>query len=288
MIRTVVRPRSRALTTLARLWSEFHITTADAARDTLIASLILEASDLIMKEVGYEFFRARLTESLTGSGRSELLLSRTPVAQVESVIVDGVEVDASLYQVDPDLGVAFHSTAWPNTKHIGVAITAFERPDEGEHVVIVDYWAGVFGPDEDINASGLAVFGGSDSFAVDDPPLLVPGDVIETTGFAEADNNGMFPVLRRTASGIEVGGDLVTEVAAPATARIKVRSLDRTFERLCVQTVKAWFIGSDSNPAVTAEKIGDWSVRYGADNDGSMHELPPGVISALDRYRRFV
>lgn len=288
MLTTTVRPRSRALTTLARIWTELRITTADPLRDELIESLILEASDMIIKEIGYELFRARVTETVVGYGRSELLLSRTPIAKLESVSIDGEVIDTSLFTVDAIVGMLLHRGAWANTRHIGVALTPFERPDEGEHRIVADYWAGVFGPGEDINASGLSVYGPTETFVVDDPPLLVPGDVIETVGFAEDANNGVFNVVERNASGIVVDGMIITEASAPAAARIKVRTLDRALERFCVQAVKSWIVGSDHDPAVTSERIGDWAATYGTSNKDLAHELPPGVLKGLDKFRRYV
>lgn len=284
-----VRPHTRALTTLARIWSEFKITTADEQRDAHINELILEASDMIMKEIGRdELFRARITETVVGAGRAELLLTRTPIAKIESVTIDDTPIDLELVTFDPNVGLALHDTAWPNTRHFGSAVTRFERPDEGAHRIAVDYWAGVFGPAEDIQASGISVFGGSESFAVDDPPLLVAGDVIETVGFTNAANNGQFVVTARTASGIEVDGDLATETA-PASARIKVRTLDRALERACVQTIKSWILGVEHDPNVTSERIGDWAATYAGSNANEIvHEIPASVLKVLDKFRRYV
>jgi hypothetical protein len=284
----LVPPTSETLASLARVKRELSITTEDAVRDEHISELISEASALIQKWIGYRLLRARLRETVAGAGRSELLLSRTPIALVESVLVEDEPVTADQFTVEHEMGVLLHNEAWRSTKHSGVWLNEYERPDDGRMAVVADYWAGVFGPDDNILASGISVDGPTKTYAVVDPPNLVAGDVVVAVGFAEAVNNGSKTVASRTAATIVVTNALVTEASAPENARIRVRTLDPALERLCVQCVKGWILGADHDPAMTSEKIGDWSASWASGDVDLAHELPPGVLKTLERYRRYV
>lgn len=283
-LQELIRPHTQQLTTLARVKSDMRITVTKY--DTVLTDLIADASSTLIKEIGYPLFRAKVRESLVGEGHSELMLSRTPVAYVESVAVDGEVVPSDQFTVEPDIGLAIHETAWPNTKHIGAWITPFELPDAGRFKVAVEYWGGALGPDDNVVASGMAVDGVGKEFVFTDPPLVVPGDVIEAIGFGEPDNNGQFTVVSRSETGITVSADLVTEAAAPGAAQLLVRNLSRALERLCIDTVRAWFKGLDRDPNITSERIGDWSATYASGEQA--HELPPNVFKSLDRWRRIV
>lgn len=280
----LVAPQTQTLTSLARVKAEMGIKTTE--QDERLSDLILEASALIVREIGYPVWRARVQERVTGYGRSELMLSRTPIVRVESVAVEGVPVPSTDYQVDANVGVLLHRTQWGYTRHVGLNIDPYERPDEGQREIVVDYWGGYLGPDDDVPASGIAVSGSADRYQVTNAPLVVEGDKVQAVGFGQAANNGRFVVTARSETGISVDHDLVDEAAAPANARLKVRNLDPGLERLCVQTVKAWLVGSDRDPSVTSERIGDWSASYGTANADLAHELPPGVVKALNRYLR--
>jgi len=289
-----VRPHSRALTTVARVRQEFRIPTSDVdeERDEFMETLILEASDLIQKEIQQELFRARLIETVVGSGRSEMMLTRTPIAEIVSITdnVTDEEYDLDDFQMDAKAGILINDTWWPNTSHRHAGLIVPQESDDlGHHQILVDYWAGVFSPTENIMASGVPVLGdGYDTFVVDDPPLLVAGDIIETVGFANEDNNGQFTVAMRTASGIQVVGDLISEVGN-ADSRINVRTLDRGLERLCVQTIKSWMLGAEHDPNVSSERIGDWSASWGNSSAGEyVNDLPASVCGSLQKYVRIV
>jgi hypothetical protein len=290
MLIELVAPKTKTLASLARMKAELGLTDVNADRDDYISTLILEASAMIVKEIGYPVWRARVRETLVGEGRSELMLTRTPIVKIMSVSIDDEVVLPEEYQMDQNVGVLFHNEAWQNTRHFGHWVSAEERPDEGRHKYVIDYWAGVFGPDDDINASGIGVDGTNEKYLTQAPPLLVEGDIIESIHFGESSNNGQFIVVTRSETGITVEENLSDEIAAPSNARIRVRNLDRALERLCVQAVKSWFIsGSEHDPAVTSEKIGDWAASYGASTNTELtHDLPPGVLKSLERWRRIV
>lgn len=284
MLTELVRPKSSLLTSLARVKAELKMDTS--ANDATLRTYITEASDTIMRELGYKVPRAQVRETVVGEGRSELLLSRTPVAKIDSVTIDGVLVDPELYSVEPEPGILLHKHGWENTHHFGAWIDRYERTDLGRFDISIDYWGGALMPADDVLASGISVVSDEEggSFVFPNPPLLVEGDVIEAAGFDDEENNGQFTVVSRDADKIVVASDLADEAIAPAGATITVRTLPPGLERLAVDTVKAWWLGRTRDPNVTSERIGDWSATW---KDGAEYGvLPASVCKSLERYQR--
>ena len=285
-ITELVPPQTQTLTSLARVKRELRIAVTDTDNDVLLRELILEASAAIVKVIGYAVLRAHIREHVVGWGRSELMLTRTPIAQIDSVVIDGTTVDPDNYAIAASIGVLLHDTIWENTRHQGLFIDPFESPMEGKHSHVVDYWAGVFGPDDDVaTPSGISVDGTLERFDLPNPPLLVSGELVVTAGFTSPANNGAFVVQSRDDAGVAIIGDLTTETA-PAAPTMTVRTLDRGLERLVVQTVKAWFFSSRHDPSITSEKIGEWSASYGSGVE--VGEIPQLVMNSLNKWCRIV
>src|SRR4051794_17929667 len=103
----VVSPAAtRDMTTLVSVKRELGL--AEEGEDLLLADLIAQASSAIEAECRRRFVREGVVETAIGRGRALLMLTLTPIVAVESVMVDGVTLDAAAWQViSPDAGLVF-------------------------------------------------------------------------------------------------------------------------------------------------------------------------------------
>jgi hypothetical protein len=110
-------PTETKLTTLSRVKAELNIT--DSANDTLLNAKIDEASSDAEASLGFTVPRATVAETFWHSETMEwpeyLVLNRTPVVSIDSVVLDGDTVDASMYRYDVETGqvYALTSTGYP-------------------------------------------------------------------------------------------------------------------------------------------------------------------------------
>lgn len=109
---TVASPASdTALTTLARVKLELGIPTGTTSSDEILQNKIDEASDDIEAALGFRLVRETAVETFWheqyDGAPEKLVLDRTPVASIASVVVDGGAIDASTYRVDPNTGELF-------------------------------------------------------------------------------------------------------------------------------------------------------------------------------------
>lgn len=115
---TVASPASdTALTTLARVKLELNITTN--ANDVILQDKIDEASDDIEAALGFRVVRETVVETFWreqyDSIPDRLILDRTPVVSIASVVVDGETFDVSRWRLDPKTGELFalDTSGWP-------------------------------------------------------------------------------------------------------------------------------------------------------------------------------
>lgn len=109
---TVASPVSdTALTTLERVKLELGIPDANTASNEVLQEKIDEASDDIAAALGFRLVRESAVETFWleqyDSAPEKLILNRTPIASIASVVVDGVAADASAWRIDPDTGELF-------------------------------------------------------------------------------------------------------------------------------------------------------------------------------------
>ncbi|WP_158671924.1 phage head-tail connector protein [Bradyrhizobium guangdongense] len=127
---TVASPVSdTALTTLARVKIELDIANSDTSSDAVLEEKIDEASDDIEAALGFRLVRESVVETFWheqyDAAPEKLILDRTPVASIASVVVDGVAVDTSAWRLDPGTGELFalcdgHPHVWIFCKSIVV------------------------------------------------------------------------------------------------------------------------------------------------------------------------
>lgn len=109
---TVASPASdTALTTLERVKLELGIPSGTTTSDHILQEKIEEASDDIEAALGFRLVRETAVETFWHEqydvAPEKLVLDRTPVAAIASVVVDGVTIDASGYRLDPNTGELF-------------------------------------------------------------------------------------------------------------------------------------------------------------------------------------
>ncbi len=104
---TVVTPATnRNLTTLERVKDEFGI--FDEASDGYLTNKIDDVSSIIARHLGYTLARETLSEVIGADRRGcteELVLSRTPVALITSVTLDGCLIASPGYGWDRETGI---------------------------------------------------------------------------------------------------------------------------------------------------------------------------------------
>lgn len=113
---------AHALTTLEELKSELLI--SGNTEDSYLARLINSASDAIRSYCGRDFAKDRRTEKRSGSGTPLLLLPLYPIAEVDSVIVDGAALSPDSYDIDAKMGALIRvGGIWPASSERNITVT---------------------------------------------------------------------------------------------------------------------------------------------------------------------
>ena len=152
----------------------------------------------------------------------------------------------------------------------------------------VTYTAGYLLPDDDMSSQTISASAVDNSFndSARGFPLLVAGDTIETSGFTNAGNNGVFTVVSRTASKVIVSATLTTEAAAASNKSFIVRTLPRDLERAAIDTVKAWYLSRKRDTTILTKKIGDLQITYQGNNFKPGPRLPEAIQELLKPWKR--
>lgn len=142
MALTVTAPANDTkLTTKDAVKTELGLGVAEHVDDTFFDALIQQASDAIARYCRRPFALETISETLPGYGDTQLLLSRTPIVSVASVLHNGdIITDYSIE--DRDAGVLFRRDLWTWTAGIGWNLTDYVRPGSEEPQFTVVYDAG--------------------------------------------------------------------------------------------------------------------------------------------------
>lgn len=109
MLEVVTPAANKQLTTLEAVKGELGIT--DTAQDALLSALSDRASDAIVTFCGRPFAQEGYRETVAGYGGTRLLLSRTPVVGVASVLADS-EIITDWLLEDAEAGLLFRKRGW--------------------------------------------------------------------------------------------------------------------------------------------------------------------------------
>jgi hypothetical protein len=243
-ISLVVPPTTTIVSTLDNVKSMLGITTA--AQDTLLTQLLYSASEDCQNYVGRPIWRAKFQESMPGSNLRGLVMSRYPIASVDSVVSTGGTIGVSDIAFKSRLaGILDYSAGW--------------LKDGDPNRYTIQYTAGYFMPGDDIVAS-ISVANSDNSFNSATSAfheLLRPGDVIYGSGFSNASNNGRHVISTATTAKRVITSDstLVDENAASRT--LGIRTSPQVFEDATFELIEQMLRRSQTDP----NKAPDWQAR---------------------------
>lgn len=116
MLEVLTAAASRNLTSLERVKAELEIT--DDTLDAFLTEEIPVASAAVLNVLGWFAISERVRETLPGHGTNRLMLSRTPVTNVESVLHHGSAITDYVLE-DAKAGFLFRARGWEWTVGTG-------------------------------------------------------------------------------------------------------------------------------------------------------------------------
>ena len=292
---------SRRLTTRTAVRAELGAALAPATDDALLDTLIDQASGAIRSYCHWDAFgREILTETLPGFGDIHLQLRRTPVVKVSTV----TDINSTIYTdyavAEPNRGWLYRRAGWSWSAQTFPGLGAsgsfldngYPMARQEEPYFSVAYTAGYILPEQHlVGATTLSADASDDSFndsASGFPGTLVAGDIVQSSGWANAGNNGLFVVSGTpTAAKIVVSASLTTEAAAVDKNRTmrflppaNVRPLD-DLEKAAIETVKSWYQRRKDDADVVEKQVGQLRIRRSEADNARTLGLPPSAIGLL-------
>lgn len=289
---TILQPaQTFDLTTLARVQTELP-QIRDTALD-LLALTITEASAAISDYCHQVFAQETVQEDVPAYGDAFLQLTRTPVLRIQTILYDSdLVLDYSIE--DAAQGLLFREQGWTHTAPVKWWLSPFTVARTEVSRFHVTYTAGYVLPGQDRRGS-FSVRSQDQAFhdALGQFPTLPVGARIRAGGFAGG-NNGVFGLVRGTASDLFVTGAALTDETAGSGQLLGLSTLPPALERACLETVKAWYLQRTQNPALRALRMGDTSMQWDAGGLADARSagtltvlgLPPRALALLAPYRR--
>jgi hypothetical protein len=144
MLRTCTSSTGMQLTTLATLKAVmFGATATSTVEDDVLDAYITRASEAVQDYLGYPLYRAVYEETVPGGGDNALMLSRTPVTVVESVVDGEDELDSTGYVIEePGAGLLRRDEGFPWTAAVGFELDSRPVPGSEQRRYTVVYEAG--------------------------------------------------------------------------------------------------------------------------------------------------
>lgn len=276
-------PTSVVLVDRAEVRRELRL---DDAAEPILSEVVQHVSSLIEDHCCRSFARAQIVETLPGYGGPLLMLSRTPVVLVSSVLHEGSAILDYVVE-NPDTGMLYRQLGWAWTRELGWYLGP-NLVGRSEHPKFsVTYIAGYLVPDDDVASAALSVSSVDNSFnlSAGSFPLLVAGDRITASGFTDSANNGTHTVVSRTDTKVVVGSALVTEAENADVKLLRVRTLPGSIQRAAIDEAKAKYIARHRDPGVASRSITGLSVTY-AGAQAETNALTPLTVATLSRWRR--
>ena len=285
--------QTRRLTRRENVKAELAITTA--SDDALFDRLIDQASRAIERYCRRPFPREVYTETLGGFGEVELMLARTPIVAVSSVLYD-LDVITDYVVNDADAGILYRQVGWFWTAQVLSGLVGKQRwpgigdplPRQEEPRFTVGYTAGYLLPSQDLVGGTVSVAAADSSFndsASGFPKLLQAGDLLVASGFQQAANNGTFAVVGAPSAGKVRANAVLADEAAGAGKLLQVSSLPPDIEKAAIETVKAWYIDRQKSPHTRRERVSDLDMEW-TDPVGVESGLPVNAAALLRPYVR--
>ena len=302
---TITTPApSRLLTTVQRVKDLIPVTVS--TDDALILDLIRRASDAIDSYCNREFARQVYVQLDGAYGGIGFLCAESPVIVLGTVTFNGNPVtDVTIQEAGQGLLYRRLGFDWTAQTFPGLTATGWNQfgggflnfgnpiPLQEEPLWSVAFTAGFILPSQNILDSATVSAAAADNSFNDSaslfPPLSKAGDIVETSGWTTAGNNGRWTIVSATTSKIVVSGGvtLTTEAAGAGTRDILFQTLPYDVEQACLETVKSAYSSRGTDSAIVEKQMGVARLRYsesggGADGFG----LPPIATALLRRWTR--
>jgi len=126
-------------TTLDAVKAYYDIT--DTNQDVKINMGIKYASDYIRKITGRVFAEEKILETVRGFGNTQLLLSRFPVTNIESITHKG-ELVTDYEETDPKAGILYRRRGWEWSTQTRSGVGVVPVPNSEDYIFAVTYTAG--------------------------------------------------------------------------------------------------------------------------------------------------
>ncbi len=146
-ISVVVPAQNRNLTTLAMVKDRLKIRSN--SKNAQLQRMITGVSKSLMKKLNREFARETITETVKGYGTTQLLLTRSPIISVTSVLHDVTPVLDYVIE-DEDSSILYRRAGWSWTVVSGIGFGGIgfnPVPNSEESLFSVTYEAGYILPD---------------------------------------------------------------------------------------------------------------------------------------------
>lgn len=289
-----VAAATRGYTTRAAVKAQLgDLVSKDSGADATLDALIRAATVAIEQHCSRQFGRATISEKLVGWGATELMVSRTPVLTVSSILYQNAPV-TGWELTDPDAGLIYYARSWQDTRGWGWGMGEQRPPGQDQLDYIVTYTGGYLLPSDDVVSGTLAAVALTQRYtdSASNLPALVAGDAVLAAGFEEEANNGWKVVASAAAGYVEVeGGEPLVDEAAPAPdaqRELRVRNLPHDLEQACIEIVKAFYLQRQRDEGVSSKRVGDLSVTYRERVQGDRPTLPFSALTLLAPYERIV
>lgn len=258
-------PESTALTLLSTVKDEQGI--SGSTYDAVLQRMIDQASETIYAWAGRPLYRAQFRERRRGNGRGRIVLGRAPVAligtvsftttSISDVVIDVAE--SGILSRPGGFGSAYLANEW-----------SFE------------YHAGYFLPGDDFSGVITATSSDNSYNSTGFHPLLVAGDIVLASGFANAENNGRKVVTSATTSKIIVDDSLTDE---SLTATLTLHNVPGWLERAAIDLVSMAFSARDRDGSLESERIGDASATYAVGSDSAASRIRSMVMARFASFQ---
>lgn len=108
-------PPNTLLTTMRMLQAYLNVPSPDPGQVDMMTHLLQMSSDFVCNYCGRQFAKQRVLEMRPGDGLPDLLLSITPIVEVETVQFDGGAEDTDYIIGDPEAGYLQKQGGWRDT-----------------------------------------------------------------------------------------------------------------------------------------------------------------------------
>lgn len=120
-----------------------------SSQDAALTRYINTASEAIERYCDRRFQRATVVEKVGFMGGQRLLLERTPLVSITSIVVDGVTLGADVYSIESAAqGTVYRESGWPWSADVIDAMNPYRLPGTERQLATVTYVGGYILPND--------------------------------------------------------------------------------------------------------------------------------------------